>query len=51
MLTFDPAAHEELKREIVGVYGRAASLYDHVGVKSFTFYADLLIKKLRLSRN
>ena len=48
MLTFDPAAHEELKREIVGVYDRAASLYDHVGVKSFTFYADLLIKKLNI---
>ncbi|MHB1340004.1 MAG: class I SAM-dependent methyltransferase [Bellilinea sp.] len=48
MPTFDPVTHEQLKREIVGVYDRAANLYDHVGVKSFTYYANLLIGELNI---
>jgi len=40
--------HEELKREIVGVYDRAASLYDRVGIKQFTYYAKLLIEQLNI---
>ncbi len=39
-------SHEELKREIVGVYDRAAELYDQVGIKQFTYYANLLVDKL-----
>jgi hypothetical protein len=48
MPTFDPIASGQLKREIVGVYDRAASLYDHVGVKSATYYANLLVDKLNI---
>ena len=40
--------HEQLKREIVGVYNRAAHLYDQVGAKFFTYYANLLIDKLNI---
>jgi len=43
---FDPAAHERLKHEIVGVYDRAASLYDRAGIKQFTYYANLLVERL-----
>lgn len=48
MFNFDPLAHEQLKPEIVGVYDRAANLYDQVGVKSFTYYANLLVDKLNI---
>lgn len=44
----DPITSKQLKHEIVGVYDRAASLYDHVGVKSFTYYANLLVDKLNI---
>jgi len=40
--------HEQLKGEIVGVYDRAASLYDRVGIKQFTYYANLLIDRLAI---
>ena len=40
--------HEQLKREIVGVYDRAAHLYDQVGAKFFTYYANLLVDKLNI---
>ena len=46
MSTFDPSTHEQLKHEIVGVYDRAAHLYDQVGARLFTYYADILIDKL-----
>lgn len=48
MPTFNPIPSRQLKREIVGVYDRAASLYDHVGVKSFTYFANLLVDKLSI---
>lgn len=46
MTRIDPQAHAELKREIVGVYDRASSLYDRVGIRQFTYYACLLIEAL-----
>jgi len=46
--TFDPSTHEQLKHEIVGVYDRAAHLYDQVGAKLFTYYADILVDKLKI---
>ena len=41
-------SHEELKREIVGVYDRASSLYDQVGIKQFTYYGNKLIDRLNI---
>ncbi len=46
MTGIDPHSHAELKREIVGVYDRASSLYDRVGIRQFTYYAALLIEAL-----
>lgn len=40
--------HEELKREIVGIYDRASSLYDQVGIKQFTYYANKMIDRLNI---
>ncbi len=51
MSTFDPTTHETLKREIVGVYDRAADLYDRVGIKQFTYYSQRLIEKLQIPPN
>jgi ubiquinone/menaquinone biosynthesis C-methylase UbiE len=48
MADFDPVSHEQLKREIVGVYDRAAGLYDQVGTKQFAYYANLLVDKLKI---
>lgn len=48
MSGFDPATHEQHKREIVGMYDRAASLYGRVGIKMFTYYANLLVDKLKI---
>ena len=48
MPSFDPKTHEELKREIVGVYDRAAELYDRVGIKQFTYHAQRLVDKLQI---
>ncbi len=48
MTDFDPVTHEQLKREIVGVYDRAAGLYDQVGTKQFACYANLLVDKLKI---
>lgn len=45
---FDPVTHEQLKSEIVGVYDRAASLYGHVGIEMFTYYANLLVDRLNI---
>ena len=50
MTNFDLTTHEQLKREIVGVYDRAANLYDRVGIKQFTFYANLLIARLNIPK-
>ena len=44
----DPNTRAELKREIVGVYDRASSIYDRVGIRQFTYYADLLIAMLNI---
>jgi ubiquinone/menaquinone biosynthesis C-methylase UbiE len=48
MINTDPAVHEQLKREIVGVYDRAAHLYDRVGIRQFTYYANLLVDRLHI---
>jgi len=46
MTGIDPNTHAELKREIIGVYDRASSIYDRVGIRQFTYYAGLLIEML-----
>jgi len=46
MTAIDPNTHEELKREIVGVYDRASELYDRVGIRQFTYYARKLLDRL-----
>jgi O-methyltransferase / aklanonic acid methyltransferase len=48
MTNSNSVTHEQLKREIIGVYDRAASLYDRVGIKQFTCYAHLLVDKLNI---
>ncbi|NOY97733.1 MAG: methyltransferase domain-containing protein [Chloroflexi bacterium] len=48
MSSFNPAVHEQFKREIVGVYDRAANIYDRVGIKQFTYYANLLVERLNI---
>lgn len=48
MTNFDLVTHEQLKREIIGVYDRAASLYDHVGTKQSVYYANLLVDRLNI---
>lgn len=35
-----------VKQEIVGMFDRAASLYDQVGVRQFTYFADRLVAHL-----
>lgn len=45
---FDPIRHAQLKREIVGLYDRASCLYDRVGIKQFTYYANLLVDRLAI---
>lgn len=37
-----------IKQEVIGVFDRAASLYDQVGTRQFTYFADLLVKRLAL---
>lgn len=48
MDTIDPTTHEQHKREIAGMYDRAASLYGQVGIEMFTYYANRLIDKLNI---
>ena len=48
MTGMDPNTRAELKREIVGVYDRASSIYNRVGIRQFTYYADLLIAMLNI---
>ena len=50
MTNFDLSNHEELKREIVSVYDRSAHIYDRVGIKQFTYYANLLIDRLNIQK-
>ena len=38
----------ERKREIVGVYDRAAKTYDQVGIRTATYFGNLLIESLNL---
>jgi len=40
------ASHDEMKREVVAMYDRAAPLYGQVGTKQFTYFANLLIERL-----
>ncbi|MCA9974244.1 MAG: methyltransferase domain-containing protein [Anaerolineales bacterium] len=49
MTDFDPHVHEALKREIVGVYDRAARSYDRVGIKQFSYYANRFVEKLDIA--
>lgn len=37
-----------IKADIIGMYDRAAPLYGQVGVKRFTYFADLLIDQLHI---
>lgn len=46
MNTLEPGEYEELKREIVGMYNRAAPVYEQVGVKLATHFGRLLIDRL-----
>ena len=48
MTGFDPSTHEMHKREIVGMYDRAADIYDQVGIKQFKYYANLLVERLNI---
>lgn len=38
-----------VKREIIGVYDRAAPLYDQVGIRQFTHFAKLLVNAITIS--
>ncbi len=40
--------HEAMKKEVVGMYDRAAPLYGQVGTKQFTYFGSLLIERLAL---
>ncbi|HLA42518.1 MAG TPA: hypothetical protein VJZ27_03725, partial [Aggregatilineales bacterium] len=35
-----------VKQEVVGIYDRAAHLYDQVGTKQFTYFGTLLVNSL-----
>lgn len=48
MINLDPTEQEQVKRETVGIYNRAANIYDRVGIKQFTYYANLLVEKLNI---
>ena len=48
MTNSSPVTHEQFKRAIIGVYDRAASLYDHVGIQQSTYYASRLVDKLNI---
>ena len=37
-----------VKQDIVGLYDRAAPLYDQVGIKQFTYFGNLLIERLAI---
>lgn len=37
-----------MKQEIVALYDRAATLYDQVGTKQFTYFGNLLIERLEI---
>lgn len=39
---------DEVKREIVGMYDRAAALYGQVGTRQFTYFADALVDRLSI---
>ena len=48
MKSFDLDTHLQHKPEIVGVYNRAAQLYDQVGIKQFTHFAKLMVEKINI---
>ncbi len=50
MSTFETAGYEQVKRDIVGMFDRAASRYDQVGVNWNRYCADRLVEKLGIPR-
>ena len=44
----DYSEHNAVKREVIGTYDRAASLYDQVGVRRFTYFGNLLVERLNI---
>src|SRR5262245_1122721 len=40
---------DEGKHEIIGVYDRAAPLFDQVGTRQFTYFGNLLVNSLHIS--
>ncbi|HQF61784.1 MAG TPA: methyltransferase domain-containing protein [Anaerolineaceae bacterium] len=48
MTNFDSGTYGQFKREVIGVYDRAASLYDHVGTKQGVYYANRLVERLNI---
>jgi ubiquinone/menaquinone biosynthesis C-methylase UbiE len=40
--------HDIIKTDVIGMYDRAAPIYNQVGVKRFTYFGDLLIDRLNL---
>ncbi len=50
MSTIDTAGYEQVKRDIVGMFDRAASRYDQVGVNWNIYCANLLVEKLDIPR-
>lgn len=41
-------SHVDMKREVVGMFNRAAPLYGQVGTKQFTHFARLLVEQLAI---
>ncbi len=39
-------SHEEVKQTVVGMYDRAAALYDRVGIRPATYFGNLLVNTL-----
>jgi ubiquinone/menaquinone biosynthesis C-methylase UbiE len=49
MTQSNSAEREKFKREVVGIYDRAAHIYDRVGIKQFSHFGRLLIDRLDIS--
>jgi ubiquinone/menaquinone biosynthesis C-methylase UbiE len=45
----DHSEHDAMKQEVIGTFDRAASLYDQVGARRFTYFGQLLIDELKIS--
>lgn len=48
MSNYQSAQQEDRKAEIVGVYDRAASTYDQVGIRTASYFGNILIEKLNI---